>query len=90
MTSKRYVLSHEKSSSGTYLLRPERFKMNENDFEGTIVLEKLARVDKLEEFLQAVDEDNFDMARSLMKTAGIDEATIAVVLKKMSDPNDEH
>ena len=30
--------------------------MNESDFEGTLVLEKLARIDKLEEFLEAVDE----------------------------------
>ena len=64
--------------------------MNEGDFEGTLVLEKLARIEKLEEFFDAVDSDDFNLAKSLMTEAGVDPETMAVVLKKMADPYDEH
>ena len=64
--------------------------MNESDFEGTLVLEKLARIDKLEEFFAAVDAENFDTAKALLLNANIDAKTIAIVLKKMADPFDEH
>ena len=64
--------------------------MDESDFEGTLVLEHLARVDKLEEFLAAVDSEDFITAKALMLSAHIDSETIAIVLKKMADPYDEH
>ena len=64
--------------------------MDERDFEGTLVLEQLARVDKVDEFMDAVDSDDFHRAAALMRSAGIDVATIAIVLKKMSDPDDTH
>ena len=64
--------------------------MDERDFEGTLVLEQLARVDKVDEFMDAVDSENFGRAAALMRSADIDAATIAIVLKKMSDPDDEH
>ena len=64
--------------------------MDERDFEGTLVLEQLARIDKVGEFMDAVDSDNLDRAAALMRSAGIDAATMAIVLKKMSDPDDEH
>ena len=59
--------------------------MDEKDFEGTLVLEKLAEIGKVDEFLEAVDADDFRRAKSLMKKANIDSATIAVVLQKMGD-----
>jgi len=64
--------------------------MDESSFEGTLVLEKLARIDSVEEFMAAVDSQNCEKATELMKVAGIDDATIAIVLKKMQDPYDEH
>ena len=64
--------------------------MDESDFEGTLVLEKLARVDKVGEFLEAVDADNFKKAAALMKSASVDAETIAIVLKKMANPDDQH
>ena len=64
--------------------------MDERDFEGTLVLEQLARVDKVDEFMDAVDADDIDRATALMCSAGIDTSTIAIVLKKMADPDDEH
>jgi len=64
--------------------------MDESDFEGTLVLEKLAAIGKVEEFFDAVDSDDFGKAVSLMKRAKVDKASIAIVLKKMSDSDGEH
>lgn len=64
--------------------------MDESDFEGTLVLEKLARIDKLEEFFAAIDSDDLAEAKALMKAAGVDAQTIAIVLKKMAEGDDEH
>lgn len=59
--------------------------MTEEDFEGTLVLEKLAEIGKVEAFFEAVDMDDFDMAKRLMKKAQIDSDTISIVLKKMEE-----
>jgi hypothetical protein len=64
--------------------------MDESDFEGTLVLEKLAEIGKLDEFFEAVDSDDFARATSLLKRAKIDSETIAIVLKKMGDADGEH
>ncbi len=64
--------------------------MDESDFEGTLVLEQLARIDKVDEFMDAIDSDDVKQAAALMKSASIDVATIAMVLKKMANPDDEH
>lgn len=64
--------------------------MNESDFEGTLVLEKLAEIDKVDDFFEAIDSDDFTKAASLMKRANVDSETIAIVLKKMGDADSEH
>lgn len=64
--------------------------MDESDFEGTLVLEKLVQISKLDAFIEAVDSDDFDMAKSLMKRARVDSETIAAVLKMMKQANGEH
>ena len=64
--------------------------MDESDFEGTLVLEKIARIDKLEEFMDAADDGDLETAQALMEEADIDAETIAIVLRKMEDPYDEH
>jgi hypothetical protein len=58
--------------------------MNENDFEGTLVLEKLAAIGKIDEFFDAVDSDDFGKASVLMRQAHVDSETIRIVLKKMA------
>jgi iron uptake system EfeUOB component EfeO/EfeM len=63
--------------------------MDENDFEGTLVLEKLAEIGKVEDFFDAVDSDDFSKAKALMKKANIDQQTIATILKKMADADGE-
>lgn len=60
--------------------------MDESEFEGTIVLEKLAEANRLDEFFEAVDADDFADAARLMRAAAVDEQTIAIVLRKMHDP----
>lgn len=64
--------------------------MPDNHFEGTLVLESLARIGKLEEFFVAVDSDDYAAVKALMAEAGIDPQTMAVVLAKMADPYDDH
>ena len=64
--------------------------MDESEFEGTLVLEKMAEIGKLDTFFEAIDADDFSKAQSLMKRAGVDSETIAIVLKKMSDADGEH
>lgn len=57
--------------------------MKENDFEGTLVLEKLAEINRVDDFFEAVDSDDFERAKMLMKKAGVDSKTIQLVLEKM-------
>ena len=64
--------------------------MDESDFEGTLVLEKLAEMGKVEDFFEAIDSDDFRRAKVLMKSARIDSETIAIVLKKMGASDHNH
>lgn len=64
--------------------------MDESDFEGTLVLEQLAEIGRLEDFFDAIDADDSDRAVSLMKRAKIDGPTIAMVVKKMKAADGEH
>jgi hypothetical protein len=64
--------------------------MDERDFEGTLVLEQLAEIGRVEDFFDAVDSDDVERATSLMKKAKIDASTIAMVLRKMEDSDGEH
>ena len=64
--------------------------MEESDFEGTLVLERLAEIGRVEDFFDAVDSDDVPRATSLMKKAKVDAATIAIVIKKMREGDGEH
>ena len=64
--------------------------MEEEDFEGTLVLEQLAAIGKVEEFFEAIDADDARRATILMKTAGVDASTIATVVRKMEESDGEH
>lgn len=64
--------------------------MNESGFEGTLVLEKLARIDQVDAFMEAVDSEDLKTAAALMRSAGVDEQTIEIVLKKIANPDDQH
>jgi hypothetical protein len=64
--------------------------LDERDFEGTLVLERLAEIGRVEDFFDAIDSDDVQRAASLMKSAKIDADTIAIVIKKMQDSDGEH
>jgi hypothetical protein len=64
--------------------------MDENDFEGTLVLEKLAEIGMADDFFEAIDSDDFGRAKALMKRARVDAETIAIVLKKMGEADGQH
>ncbi len=64
--------------------------MDDTDFEGTLVLEQLAAIGKVDEFFEAIDADDFQWATRLMKRAKIDAPTIATVVRKMEDGDAEH
>lgn len=64
--------------------------MDEKDFEGTLVLEQLAEIGKVEEFFEAIDADDIARATSLMKKANVDAPTIQIVVKKMRAADGSH
>ena len=64
--------------------------MDETEFEGTLVLEKLALIGKVDAFYEAVDSDDFERAKALMRQADVDSKTIAIVLKKMAEADGNH
>jgi hypothetical protein len=64
--------------------------MDDSDFEGTLVLERLAAIDKIDEFFEAIDADDVGRAKALMKEADIDVSTIAIVVRKMEESDGEH
>ena len=64
--------------------------MDDADFEGTLVLEQLAAIGKVEDFFDAIDSDDVPRATALMKRARIDASTIATVIRKMQESDGEH
>lgn len=63
--------------------------MDSQHFEGTVVLERLAEIGKLDDFYLAIDSDDFAKAEFLLKYAEIDSETIAIVLQKMANADGE-
>lgn len=59
--------------------------MEESDFEGTLVLEQLAEVDLVDDFFEAIDSDDIELAVKLMKQARVDASTIATVVEMIRD-----
>jgi hypothetical protein len=64
--------------------------MDDTDFEGTLVLEQLAAIGKVEDFFDAIDSDDVERAAALMKRARVDAPTIATVIRKMEESDGEH
>jgi len=64
--------------------------MDEDEFEGTLVLEKLAAIGKVEEFFDAVDSDDVRRAIQLMRSADVSASMIATVVQKMEESDGEH
>jgi hypothetical protein len=64
--------------------------MDETDFEGTVVLEQLAAIGKVDEFFEAIDADDVERAKRLMRVADVDAPTIATVIQKIEEGDSEH
>ena len=64
--------------------------MIEDMLEGSLVLEMLANVGLEEDFIDAVDSDNFSKAIALMREADVDEEMIEIVVKKMNETDGSH
>jgi len=64
--------------------------MDSTEFEGTLVLEQLAAIDKVDDFFEAIDADDVQRATALMRQARVDASTIAIVVKKMEEGDGEH
>ena len=64
--------------------------MDDSDFEGTLVLEQLATIGKVEDFFDAVDSDDVERAVALMKRAKLDAATIAIVVRQIEESDGQH
>ncbi len=52
--------------------------------EGSEILEMLAMVDLVDEFMEAVDSDNLTEVVNILKEAGIDDESIRNVMKEIS------
>lgn len=57
----------------------------ELDFEGTLVLEKLATVNLIDDFFEAVDSDNLHEVEILLRQAEVDDETIEEVLRQIEE-----
>lgn len=64
--------------------------MDDTDFEGTLVLERLAGIGKLDDFFEAIDADDVERATELMRDAAIEASTIAIVVRKMEESDGSH
>ena len=64
--------------------------MDDSDFEGTLILEQLARVGCVEDFFDAIDSDDIGRAIALMQKANLDEPTIREVVTKLERGDGEH
>jgi hypothetical protein len=64
--------------------------VDHDDFEGTLVLEKLASIGKVEDFFDAIDSDDVRRAVRLMQNADVDSETIAIVVQKIKSGDGDH
>jgi len=59
--------------------------MNEEDFEGSLILEKLAALDLVDDFFEAIDSDDLVKVTALLKEAGVEDDSIRSVLEQIDD-----
>jgi hypothetical protein len=64
--------------------------MNEDAFEGSLILEMLAELGLVDDFYEAIDSDNISKAISLMRRAQVDEETIEIAVRKMQESDGQH
>ncbi len=57
--------------------------MLSKDDEGSLILEKLAEADLIDEFYKAVDSDDFSKIEELLSLAGVSDSSIGSVIKQL-------
>ncbi len=57
--------------------------MTKSSLEGSLILEKLADYNLVDDFFEAVDSDNFLLIISLLRKVEIDEETIKEVIESL-------
>ncbi len=57
-------------------------QLDPSDFEGTLVLEKLAQIGKVDEFFAAIDSDDYRRVVILLRQAQVDSESILAVIKE--------
>lgn len=57
--------------------------MGTSNFEGSLILEKLAEIGKVDEFYEAIDADDIEKVKRLLKIAGIDAESILALVKEL-------
>ena len=61
--------------------------MDESNFEGSLILEKLAALNILDDFFEAIDSDDLKEVILLLRQADVDEETIEEVLSQIEEEN---
>lgn len=64
--------------------------MEEDTFEGSIILELLAEQGLVDDFFEAIDSDDIGKAIRLMRKAQVDEETIEMTVRKMRESDGSH
>src|SRR5262245_18390444 len=82
--------AEESCMASAYSRRLKEGAMEESEFEGTLVLEQLAAIGRVEDFFDAIDSDDVARATLLMKEAKVDAAIIALVVRKIKHGDAEH
>ncbi len=62
--------------------------MTQDDFEGSLILEKLASVRLMDDFFDAVDSDDLESVVSLLEEVDVDEDSIEEILRKIKEGRD--
>ncbi len=62
--------------------------MSAEEFDGSLILEKLAEIGEVDNFYEAVDADDFSRAKALLRKAGANALEISIVLEKMANSED--
>ena len=57
--------------------------MNEDDFEGSLILEKLASLDLVDEFFEAVDSDDLVRVAAVLRAADFEDEIIRTILDQI-------
>lgn len=59
-----------------------------DDFDGSLILEKLAEAGRLDDFYESIDEDDFKRARKILRETGFPIEMIHRVIQEIQDADE--